>query len=302
MSLHHSPAPAERRNRYPFAILRAFTAAAGIGIVAGDANEARAAEPNTPVNVQPASGRPDVVLARAALLALDADNELHGVNLIVSIVDRVAVIGGPVSTMRQSKRAEEVVRAVPGISDVRNACFVSIGPDPLLRAVADRLGTSLPPRPVMFDLPGVLTGTMPPSSPFPSQGNSGALMAAANPGAATVVARRPAGETGLLGAPVGPVGSGSVPLATPGPSTAPGLLTGTVPVPVAPASVTEVLAAVGEMKKSEARFARLTVEQRDGTIVIGGAAPFASDAWDLAGKLQKVPGVARVVVGNVTGK
>ena len=41
------------------------------------------------------------------------------------------------------------------MKDVRNTCFVSTGPDPLLKAVAVKAGSELPPRPVMGELPGV---------------------------------------------------------------------------------------------------------------------------------------------------
>jgi hypothetical protein len=61
-------------------------------------------------------------------------------------------------------------------------------------------------------------------------------------------------------------------------------------------------AAIEELRRSEPRFARLTVESRAGVLVIGGAAPLVADAWDYADKLRGVPGVTRVAVGNVQGK
>src|SRR5205823_8814002 len=134
---------------------------------------------------------------------------LRGVNLVVSVVDRVAVIGGPVPSPAAAKRAEQVVRKLEGISDVRNNCFVATSPDPLLKAVADRVGSSLPPRPVMAELPGVLTNQLTPPapvSPFPPAAPPGAVAdgsAAGRP--PTVVALRPPLSGGVLGAPVGPV-------------------------------------------------------------------------------------------------
>ena len=104
------------------------------------------------------------MLARSALAALDAEAELRGVNLVVSVVDGVAVIGGPVPNAAISKRAERIVRAVEGMKDVRNTCFVSTGPDPLLKAVAVKAASELPPRPVMGELPGVLTISCPPAA------------------------------------------------------------------------------------------------------------------------------------------
>jgi hypothetical protein len=215
------------------------------------------------------------------------------------------VIGGPVGTTRQARRAEEVVRGVPGIEGVKNTCFVTPVPDPLLKAVADRLGSSLPARPVMADLPGVLTGVMPPSSPFPIPGAADANRVVAKPPPGTVVSLRPslpAAGIGFLGGPVAAAGAGiAAPTPPAVPGTAPGVLTGTT-LPTTPVRGGDVLTAVGEVRKTDARFAHLTVEMRDGVLVIGGSAPQAADAWDFAAKLRTIPGVTKVAVGAVTGK
>src|SRR5262245_59632600 len=211
MSQHPLPRSTSRRLRRSFAILCTF--AAGMASVAwfgSPGKRAVAADPAPPTPPTAVPGFSDVVLSRAVLTALDADPELKGVNLVVSVVDRVAVIGGPVVTTRQARRAEEVVRAVPGIEGVKNTCFVTPLLDPLLKAVADRLGSELPERPVMAELPGVLTGTLPPTSPFPP-GKGDANRVAAKPGNGTVTAMRPplpAGSAiGFLGAPVGAAGT-----------------------------------------------------------------------------------------------
>ncbi|MBA4063364.1 MAG: hypothetical protein C0501_06560 [Isosphaera sp.] len=266
--------PARRPRRLPG--LRAAAAALALGAAGAAGAADPAAAPPAEVRVS------DVVLARAALAALDADPDLAGVTVVVSVVDRVAVVGGPVATARQARRAEEVVRAVPGVAGVRNACFVTPGPDPLLRAVAGQLTTVLPPRPVMFDLPGPLTGALPTPLPAPM---------AVDPGAKTTVALRPAGEPGVLGAPVGPGGPRRP--GDPAPAVAPGVLT---------AAGDGVPAAVAEVRRADPRFARLTAEFRDGTVVVGGSAPAAADAWDFAAKLRTIPGVTRVAVGVVNGK
>jgi len=279
--------PHAPRRRFLFASLCSLALVLGL---AAFVSLTSAAEP--PASAAP--GITDVVLARSALSALDAEAELKGVNLVVSVVNGVAVIGGPVPSVAIAERAEQVVRKVRGMKEVRNTCFVSSGPDPLLKAVADKAGSSLPPRPVMGDLPGVLSNQVPaPVSPFPPNTS----VAAANTNS-TVVVRKPAlipGAVNVLGAPVGPAGAGSI---TPGvsinPTTAPGQLTGS--------TAGGVLSAAGEVKKAEARFASLTVELHDGVLVVGGAAPLASDAWDFAKKLRQLPGVSRVAVGRVTGK
>lgn len=294
MSQHQLPETTHRRTRRSFAILCSFAAGVAFaGWLAMPGKPAAAADPTPP-------GLSDVMLARGVLTALDAEAELRGVNIVVSVVDRVAVIGGPVVSARQAKRAEEVVRAVPGIEGVKNTCFVTPVPDPLLKAVADRLGSSLPERPVMADLPGVLTGVVPPPSPFPPARSGESSRVVAKPG--TVVALRPplppGGGIGVLGAPVSAPQKGTVPVPPVVPTVAPGVLTGTVP----PAAGGDVLATAGELRKTEMRFAKLTVEIRDGVLVIGGSAPQAADAWDFAAKLRTIPGVTRVAVGTVAGK
>jgi hypothetical protein len=180
MNPHPMPTPRTRSVRLLLAGFLAFTGAVGLAAANGFSPgmrpnaEPTAAPSESPVSI-PASSQavaerpriPDVVIARAALTALDSEKELRGVNLIVSVVDRVAVIGGPVGDARQAKRAEEVVRAIPGIAEVRNNCFVSPDTDAFHEAVAGNLGSSLPPRP-MFVLPGVITGTPVVSFPWPT--------------------------------------------------------------------------------------------------------------------------------------
>src|SRR5207247_2404782 len=99
--------------------------------------EAAPAAPAAPRPIPPAVT--DVTLAPAALATLDAAPRLRDVAVLVSVIDRVAVIGGPVPTADHSRLAEQLVRQVNGIADVRNRCFVAARPDPLIRAVAGRL-------------------------------------------------------------------------------------------------------------------------------------------------------------------
>jgi hypothetical protein len=265
--------------------------------------------------VSPVSGRPagvaDAIVSRSVLVAIDADPELRGVNLVVSVVDGVAVIGGPVPSQAIAKRLEDVVRKVPEIKEVRNGCFVASGPDPLMRAVAERLGSPAN-RSAMPELPGVLTAPKPPvwASPAPAGFQNPNTVALASPGN-TVVVRKPSvlssDGTGVLGAPVGSTGPGTPspsvvrdPYAVP--STAPGKLTGTGGTTLSQAVISDILTAAGNVKRVEARFAHLTVELREGFLVIGGTAPRASDAWDLADKLRLIPGVERVVIATGSGK
>ena len=286
MKLHTLTVASAPHRPLPFAILRILAVVAAL---AGSVSVAAAADSAPPSSAAP--GLSDIVLARSALAALDAETELRGVNLVVSVVDGVAVIGGPVPSIAVSRRAERIVRAVEGMKDVRNTCFISTGPDPLLKAVAVKAG--LPPRPVMGELPGVLTNQLPaPVSPFPPN-----TVASAIEMDSTVVARKPplsAGNTGnVLGAPVGPAGT-SAPTTPALPTTVPGTLTS------APAG--GLLNAASEMRKTEARFTNLTVDLQGGVLMVSGSAPRASDAWDFAQKLRQMPGVSRVAVGAVAGK
>ncbi len=303
MSLHLLPDFTRFRRRRPFAILRNLAVAAGLG---GIASIASAAEPPAATTAPVSNAISDVTLARSALAAIDAEPQLKGANLVVSVVDRVAVIGGPVSSAKQSQCAEQIVRAVSGISDVRNTCFVAIGPDPLLRSVANRMESPLPPRPMFLELPGVLTNQLTPAGPV-NLGTPDPGLVAANTAPSAVIVRKPAGDTGVLGAPVSSVasaaspGTKSVSFAPPIVApTAPGVLTGTLPPALAKPG--DVLTAAGDVRKTDARFAKLTVDLRDGALVIGGSAPLVSDAWDFAKKLQAIPGVTRVRVGAIAGK
>lgn len=279
------------------------TAAAG-ALVAGDP-----LPPAAPVAPPAAVAKPvaisDVALARTVLAAIDADPVLKDVNLIVSVVDRGAVIGGPVTTDDVKRRAEAVVRRVPGVESVKNVCFVQADPDPLLRAVAERMKPGARPTAVAA-LPGV---SVPPAAPdgfiqpVPPQPPSDLLASAGAPG--TVVAQLPTvPPVGVLGAPVAPAGPGAVaqvqplpPVASPAPApalpTSPGALTGSA----APARPADVRAAVVAARKADTRFARLLVELKpDGGLFVTGWSATATDAWDFAAELRKVPGVVRVAV------
>ncbi len=291
MSPHPLPRPTILRCPACLTILPWGAAAVVLLGVHGGLGAQAPGVPNRPAGVS------DALLARSVLKAMDADPELRGVNLVVSVVDGVAVVGGPVSSSAVAKRVEFVVKGVPDIKEVKNCCFVTPGPDPMMRAVAEKMGSSLPPRPAWADVPGAITGQ--PSVLIPPLGSQN-LVATGSP-RNPVVVRKPADGPDLLGAPVGPAGSGPAAVPAPvkdstsAPGTAPVVLAGSNGV--SPASnAADILTSAGNVKKVEARFARLTIELRDGVIQIGGTAPRASDAWDLADKLRQIPGVSRVVI------
>jgi hypothetical protein len=283
-----------RTGRPPLRVLRNLAVAGALG--AAGLSAAPAADP--PASAPEVS---DVLLARSALTALDADPQLRDVNLVVSVVDRVAVVGGPVSSADLGRRAEGLVRRVPGITDVRNRCFVDQGVDPLIRAMASHLPAA-PRQPLATELPGVVaspkTGlveevTLPPES----------NLVAVVPRERTVVSLKPTtpGDNILLPpvAPHGPVAPAVTPAVPPGTLTSVPPVTPPAAIPGRPG---DALLAADAVRKADRRFAGLTLELRSGMLVIAGTAAKASDAWDLAQELRRIPGVARVALGNVDVK
>jgi hypothetical protein len=214
--------------------------------------------PVAPTPVAPAP-RPvaiaEITLARTVLATLDADPVLKDVNLIVSVVDRSAVIGGPVTSEDVKKRAEAVVRGVPGIESVKNVCFVQTDADPLLRAMAERLkpgaqSDTTPPLPGVALAPAAPAGFLP---GVPAEPPRDLLALKPN----TVAARPALPPVSVLGAPVAPAGSGTVakvsplptitPPAPPALPTTPGALTGSTTAPAKPTDLGA--AAIEELSK-----------------------------------------------------
>lgn len=268
----------------PPSLLRAL-AAAGCLAVAG--------APGSSADPVPPAAKPvalaDVALAREALIALDADPVLKNVNLIVSVVDRGAVIGGPVASDEIKKRAETVVRGVPGIASVKNTCFVDADADPLMRAAAARLKN--PPAPdAVPALPLVLPPSAAPATLPPFAPAAPTDLVALKPGTEVVTQRPPLGPpVGLLGAPVG-----IAPTKAPaGGAVAPGALTASA----------DLLAAANAVRKADARFARATVEPKpNGALFVSGWVAEPAHALALAEKLRELPGVKLVVVDPVLVK
>jgi hypothetical protein len=305
----NSPGSPEQRGRLSSRLLRRLAVVAGCGLAAVAVPVVFADPPgrsgSAPVAASVPSASPDTLLARSAMAALDADPRLKDVTLLVSVVDRVAVIGGPVPSADHGRWAEERVRSVPGIADVKNHCFIQSRPDPLVRAVAGQLGPN--PRPQTPDLPPAVPGLRPTTTastdvavgPTPNPGAP-----AAGPSGNSSTSLSPASDAGaFLLPPVSPGGSVPVPVAPAGaniPPPAPGVLTGGPQIPpVDPGRPESVLAAAEAVRRSDPRFAGLTVQLQGADLVIGGRAARASDAWDLSDALRRLPGVGRVVVGSV---
>jgi len=279
-----------------------FAALAGVVLVALGASVG--------VGQSPAPKPSDDVLQLRVQSALDNDAALkrHKLTVLVNVVDRLAVIGGPVPDAALATRLEAVAKAVPGVNGVKVSVWVpaSLVPDdPLSKKVAE-LMTPEPARAVPAPHPAPLLSLPPvvvPAPPTPS----------ADPRSrGTVTSNK--GPDGLLLDPVAPTGTGfrPTPLA---PGAAP-LPYATIPppnVPVLPPQPTPRAPAYSPVDppaeppakgpvglddlRKDARFDGLKVEIADGVAVVTGRAAGGGErSWELAQAVRKLTGVERVVV------
>ena len=230
---------------------------------------ARAAVVSAALLAGPAAAQPpDVALEQRLARALAADPRLG--RLTVSVLDRVAVVGGPVPDPAARQAADAIVRSVDGLAAARLNVWVPLAADPFVERVKSRLEPAPPPvvravSPPPSDLPPLALPTWPalppprPTAPDP------------------VVVERQADRRGWLSPPM--VGGG-----------------GTIPpadVPVMPP------ARFARLTAADPRFRRLTVRvDAAGTAVIGGDGDPAA-GWELAAVLRHQPGVTRVIVGDI---
>lgn len=239
----------------------------------------------------PSTGRvTDAELTRRIQTVLSADSVLRGRSLVVSVVDGVAVVGGPVASNEESARIGQLLKVVPDLSDVKISAWVPAIEDPLKKQIANRLKEREAPA---------------------SQPNNRLVSNEPRPVARVVVQRYepPVPALSLLNDPL-PKTLSAVPARndaaySPLPAPAPAAPDGppqypTIPppaVPVAPGQ--DVDSAIDAVRKGEPRFANLTVQIRSGTVTVAGSAAGAEDAWDFIAKVRKVPGVDRVVLGRM---
>ena len=223
----------------------------------------------------PPAGRvTDAELTRRVQTVLSADSILKGRSLVVSVVDGVAVVGGPVATADESARIGQLLRVVPDLTDVKVSAWVPAIEDTLKKKIADRL------REPESKQPNRLVSNDP------------------RPSARVTVQRYepPAPALSLLNDPlpkVPPTGAPRTDAAySPLPAPAPAAPDGppqypTIPppsVPVAPAQ--DVETAIDTVRNGEARFASLTVQLRAGTVTVGGSAGASEDAWEFVARVR----------------
>ncbi len=207
--------------------------------------------------------------------AIAADPLLKNINLMVSVIDGGAVVGGAVASDAMSARVSQLLRTVPGITDVKVSCWVPAVEDPLRKMVAARLKAVT----VVSEIPDPRIG------------------------ATTVTLRHMPTMTYLLEPsamqPAASAYSPVPPPAPPAPSGPPEFPTIPSPsVPVIPKQ--DVAAAVEAVQSSVLRYSTLKVVVIAGSVTISGTASDAADAWELALELRKVPGVDRVIVGPLS--
>lgn len=277
----------------------AGVAALGVGVLSAGVAQSPA----------PASRPTDDALALQVRQAVADDPVLrpHHLSLLVNVLDGVVVIGGPVPDAKLTAAIESAAGKVPGVVRVKVSVW-AVGP-PATNPLADRLGEKLSDklRPAPAPVPGVALAvpTDPTARPDPS--------AKPDPRPTAGVAARTVPPPSVLQSPVvsvehtakaahtRPPGA-EPPEYTPIPATnlpTEPVLEPPTPVRAAPPREAELTRADSEGWKRDPRFARLTVDVRDGTAVIAGRARTHEAAWELAEEVRVWPGVARVVVGRV---
>jgi hypothetical protein len=217
----------------------------------------------------------------------------YRLNLMVNVMEGVAVIGGPVPKESLGPIIESAAKSAEGVRSVRVTVWVPTAArtDPFAKILGEKLQTQTasnrtpPPPPMLLSVPddrpkAELTRRSPEPERLPDTSRLLlepvlSVTAADRP----VVARVPGTEP------------------TPYPTIPPTALPtqpiledrAWTPTPATPPTETH----------RDPRFARLTVEVKDGVAVISGQAARYSEAWNFADELRKRPDVTRVVVGRV---
>lgn len=242
----------------------------------------------------PARSRPaddELALRVKAALADHPTLRPHKLNLLVNVIDGVAVIGGAVPDAALGATIETIVAKVDGVARVK----VSVWPltaaqsDPLAARLDAKMSPKAPPAPVAT-LPALSVPAE--FDPRPSATTTGRtppnlLQPPVQSGERTSRAphTRPPGAEPLEYTPIPATRLPTEPVLEPPPAT-----------PVRASAPQE---ADRDAWRRDPRFARLTVDVRSGTAVIGGQASAHSAAWELAEQVRTWPAVERVVVGRV---
>jgi BON domain len=223
----------------------------------------------------PPTGEEDAQLNRLAYSALQRNPDLADVNIGVRVLRGGTAVLWGTATKADAAKAEAVLKTLPGITAVSNTCDSAGASDPLVARVEAAAKAPVPP--------------VEPTKPAPAK--------------AEVVKSdlpKPAADSPPLPGPPGAAVSRHTTTVekprvalSPSPEPATRLLD-----PIA-ASPPVDYAAVERIRRSDARYARLTFDLRDGRVVIGGSAADAAVAWEMARKIAPLVGDRDVVVGRV---
>jgi hypothetical protein len=187
------------------------------------------------------------------------DRVLAPLNLGVSVRSGVASVWGKVPSAGLARRAEDKVRKVPGIDEVRNELLVEPAEDPATDFLRAALVAAQRPSLDRFLSPtstaAYLTSRWTDVEPAARAGSSA-------PG---IVLLAPVAESG---------------------------------VPQAPAMV-DLAAEVERIRQTDRRFDGLRVEVQGRLVRVSGTVGHGSDTMDFAQSASRVPGVERVVIGEV---
>lgn len=290
-----TPTPIPRRSLVPFLVkfgLFVLVIVVGVSAVTAQSKVSRPADDALALRVR-------------QTLADHPTLKMHKLNLLVNVIDGVAVIGGPVPDEKLGATIESAVSQVDGVARVKVSVWVlsSTQTDPLTARLEEKMN----PRPAVQPAPPVALSVPTDTAPWPDPRPSGSVTTRTQP-------TPPAPPLNLLLPPVQsaertsraphtrPPGA-EPPEYTPIPATnlptEPILEPPATPVRASPPREPERAVAEPEAWKRDPRFARLTVEVRNGTAVIGGRARNHSAAWELAEEVRSWPTVDRVVVGRV---
>lgn len=238
----------------------------------------------------PASAQTDIELALKIRSALARDPMLKHATPVVSVVDRIAVVGGPVPSEEAGRRLKELVQETTGLAGSRISVWAEPTDDPLKTLVSERIKAGVQPvaqaqpsdlRPELGPLPYV---TLDPRV------------------SGRIVAQRAEPTAGmLLLDPVSPRASANprqpLPASPTGKAQYP-----TIPAPSVPVNPeqNDLELAVEAARSKDPRFSRLKVAVQNDQLTISGQAQDGV-AWDLVAELRKVPGVRRVNLGVISG-
>lgn len=225
--------------------------------------------------------------------ALTHDQVLAPLNLGVSVRKGVATLWGPVTSAATALRALDCVRRLPGLDDVRSELYIVDDNNPSLPSPA---GPAVPPP------------ATPPRPPARLVERSGTVTAA--PGQTLSVPRvtlpvdprRPADEQPTRVQPPRASFTGSISFEPAVNAAQPSAISPPAAVLLPPRpldSNTRLYAAVERLRQSDARFRHLQSSVRGGIVTLTGATPSGEDLMEFAQAVGRLPGVERVVLGDI---